>query len=47
MSKVRYSIGIDLGTTHSALAYIDSWESEGDSIVEAILPIPNSLRQER
>ena len=40
MSKARYSIGIDLGTTHCALSYIDSWESEGDSIVEAILPIP-------
>ena len=40
MSQARFCIGIDLGTTHCALAFIDSHESDGDSIVDAILPIP-------
>ncbi|HYN76764.1 MAG TPA: Hsp70 family protein [Lamprocystis sp. (in: g-proteobacteria)] len=40
MSTARYSIGIDLGTTHCALAFIDSQESDGDSLIEAVLPIP-------
>ena len=40
MNKARYSIGIDLGTTHCALAFVDSQESDGDHLVEAVLPIP-------
>jgi molecular chaperone DnaK (HSP70) len=40
MTEARYSIGIDLGTTHCALAYVDAQASEGEQIVEAILPIP-------
>ncbi len=40
MSAARYCIGIDLGTTHCALAYIDSQEGDGDTIVDATLPIP-------
>jgi hypothetical protein len=40
VSAGRYSIGIDLGTTHCALAYIDSQESHDDHLVEAVLPVP-------
>ena len=40
----RFAIGIDLGTTHSALAYIDIAASDGlgdaDSTVHGLLPIP-------
>ncbi len=40
MSTARFHLGIDLGTTHCALAYIDAQAGEGDEIVDAILPIP-------
>lgn len=40
MSAARYCIGIDLGTTHCALAFVDARASEGEQIIEAILPIP-------
>jgi len=40
VSESRYFIGIDLGTTHCALAFIDSQEGDGDDIVDATLPIP-------
>lgn len=40
MSMARFSVGIDLGTTHCALAYIDSQAGEGDEIVDTTLPIP-------
>lgn len=36
----RYAIGIDLGTTHSALAWVDSERSEGERVVLEVLPIP-------
>ncbi|WP_239687688.1 Hsp70 family protein, partial [Burkholderia cenocepacia] len=39
MSDPRYSIGIDLGTTHCALSYVDSSTSDGEKIVQQVLPI--------
>jgi molecular chaperone DnaK (HSP70) len=40
MSDARYSIGIDLGTTHSALSYVDLQASDGEKTVQHVLPIP-------
>lgn len=40
MSGSRYAIGIDLGTTHCALSWVDSERSEGERIVQDMLPIP-------
>ncbi|TCT21500.1 Hsp70 family protein [Thiobaca trueperi] len=40
MSATRYAVGIDLGTTHCALSYVDAEKSEGEDIVQALLPIP-------
>ncbi|HEF4738505.1 TPA: Hsp70 family protein [Burkholderia multivorans] len=39
MSDPRYSIGIDLGTTHCALSYVDSAASDGEKIAQHVLPI--------
>jgi molecular chaperone DnaK (HSP70) len=35
-----YSIGIDLGTTHSAIAYVDLELSEGEEVAEHVLEVP-------
>ncbi|MFD2113341.1 Hsp70 family protein [Thiorhodococcus fuscus] len=40
MSQPRFAIGIDLGTTHCALSFVDSHTSEGENIVQAMLSIP-------
>ncbi|MES2535906.1 MAG: Hsp70 family protein [Pseudomonadota bacterium] len=40
MSNARYSIGIDLGTTHSALAYTDLDASDGEKTSHGVLGIP-------
>ncbi|MDA8382091.1 MAG: Hsp70 family protein [Betaproteobacteria bacterium] len=40
MSEPRYAIGIDLGTTHCALSYVDLDASEGERALQEILPIP-------
>ncbi|EXJ14634.1 Hsp70 family protein [Imhoffiella purpurea] len=40
MSQARFAIGIDLGTTHCALSYVDSEKSEGEDIVQSMLPVP-------
>jgi len=40
VSEPRYAIGIDLGTTHSALSYVDLQASDGEQAVESVLPIP-------
>ena len=37
MSEARYSIGIDLGTTHCALSFVDLSLGEGEEIVETML----------
>jgi molecular chaperone DnaK (HSP70) len=39
MSEPRYSIGIDLGTTHCALSYIELATSDGESLSEAVMRI--------
>lgn len=39
MSEARYSIGIDLGTTHCALSYVDLAASDGDAATQQVLPI--------
>jgi hypothetical protein len=36
----RYSLGIDLGTTHCALAWVDLDASDGDRVVHGVLPVP-------
>ena len=40
MSEARYSIGIDLGTTHCALAYVDIAASDGEKTDSGVLEIP-------
>jgi hypothetical protein len=40
MSDPRYAIGIDLGTTHSALSYVDLQSSEGEKTRHGVLAIP-------
>lgn len=37
MSESRYAIGIDLGTTHCALSYVDLNLAEGEEVVETML----------
>jgi len=39
MSDPRYSIGIDLGTTHCALSYVDFSASDGEKTTQEILPV--------
>ncbi|MBN3728250.1 Hsp70 family protein [Burkholderia sp. Ac-20379] len=39
MSDPRYSIGIDLGTTHCALSYVDLAASDGDAAAQQVLPV--------
>ena len=36
----RFSIGIDLGTTHCTLSYVDRSASDGDTVVQGVLDIP-------
>ncbi|QPK64168.1 Hsp70 family protein [Methylomonas sp. LL1] len=38
-TEVRYSVGIDLGTTHCVLSYVDL-EAGDDQVVLTVLPIP-------
>src|SRR5205807_2944231 len=40
VSPSRYVVGIDLGTTNSALAYVDTGAGEGADAVVRHLPIP-------
>ncbi len=40
MSDESYTIGIDLGTTHCALSYVDLDLSEGEEVAQHVLPIP-------
>jgi hypothetical protein len=36
----RFAIGIDLGTTHSALSFVDTSKSEGEEVEQQLMPIP-------
>lgn len=40
MSQPRYAIGIDLGTTHCALSWVDMTASDGEQVVQGVMPIP-------
>ena len=40
MSDARYAVGIDLGTTHCALSYVDLANSTGDEVTQALMPVP-------
>ncbi|MBW8898081.1 MAG: Hsp70 family protein, partial [Massilia sp.] len=39
-NDARYAIGIDLGTTHSALSYVDLQASDGEKADQDVLGIP-------
>ncbi len=36
----RFAVGIDLGTTHSAVSAVDLHHSDRDALVQTVLPIP-------
>ena len=40
MSEARFSIGIDLGTTHCALAWVDLQASDGEATRHGVLEVP-------
>lgn len=40
MSDASYAIGIDLGTTHCALSYVDLDLSEGEEVAQHVLRVP-------
>ena len=40
MSEPRYAIGIDLGTTHSALSYVELAGSDGEKTAHGVLAVP-------
>ena len=40
MSAPRYAIGIDLGTTHCALSYVDIGASDGEHASQSVLRVP-------
>ena len=40
MSDPKFSIGIDLGTTHCALSYVDIARCDGEQVAQEIMLIP-------
>lgn len=40
MSDPKYAVGIDLGTTNSVLSWVDPEASDGEDVVQQVLPIP-------
>ncbi len=40
MSAARYTLGIDLGTTHCALSWVDTEASDGETVVQGVLQVP-------
>lgn len=40
MSGPRFAVGIDLGTTHCALSFVESDKCEGEDIVQGMLSVP-------
>jgi hypothetical protein len=44
MAASRYVVGIDLGTTNSALAYVDTGVGEPEDARPAVLPIPQLVQ---
>jgi molecular chaperone DnaK (HSP70) len=43
VSQKRYAVGIDLGTTHCALSFVDSEKSEGEDIHQGLIGIPQLI----
>ncbi len=43
MRGPKYAIGVDLGTTHCALSYVDLGLSEGEEVAQRVLPIPQAI----
>ena len=39
-ASARYTIGIDLGTTHCALSWLDTPASDGENAVQGVLAVP-------
>ncbi|MBP6598801.1 MAG: Hsp70 family protein [Giesbergeria sp.] len=39
-TSARYTIGIDLGTTHCALSWLDTEASDGENAVQGVLAVP-------
>jgi len=40
VSDARYAVGIDLGTTHCALSYVDLGRSSGDEVAQDLMRVP-------
>ncbi len=40
MSEAQYAVGIDLGTTHCALSYVDLGSSDGDQVAQDLMHVP-------
>jgi hypothetical protein len=40
MNEVRYAVGIDLGTTHCVMAYVDLNLSDREEVIQDMVPIP-------
>ena len=40
MSQARYAVGIDLGTTHCVVSYVDLEQSDHDDVVQSVVDIP-------
>jgi len=40
VSEARYAVGVDLGTTHCALSYVDLASGKDDEIAQAMLRLP-------
>lgn len=43
MSEARYSVGIDLGTTHCALSFVDLTQSQGETVEQQVMAIPQLI----
>jgi len=43
VTEARYAVGIDLGTTHCALSYVDLAGSQGDDIAQAVMRVPQLI----
>ena len=42
MSEARYAVGIDLGTTHCVISYVDLELSEGETVSQQVVGIPEA-----
>ena len=44
MSEARYAVGIDLGTTHCALSYVDLQSEESDTVTQELFALAQRER---